>query len=495
MTTHEGEPRGPRVIHTAQALVDEVVEVDALPVRGGNSVAQSYARYAGGAVNILVAAARSGADAVLAGAVGTGANGDLVRAALAAEGVAVSSPPVPDLDTGICFVMIEPSAERTFVTTQGAERRITVESLQTSAPVDGDLVCVSGFSLVGLTRDPLLSWLDGLAAGVVVVLDPGAAFADLAEDLRERVLARTTVWTSNADEAAQLTGLADPSAAADAVAGRLLSTERSRSCGTGRRDAGSAPAGGTGEPTYLAGYPQDAVDTNGAGDTHTGVLVACRAAGADWETAARRANAAGAIKVTRRGPATAPTAAEIDTFFEQAGPRPAGLDQQGRAEPARQPGGTTTARPAATWRAATTLAAAQTSDERAGPEHAWHPGERGEDRRVAATGARRPERTEVPPGAHEQHDPGRHQHLRLDGVVPPPPQRAGRGQRHQHDRGGEERTHPDQGQHPHAEQHGEHGRGPAPPRGPDQRGSDHRGGRVAGPGRDHPARGRARGRR
>ena len=93
MTTHEGQRRGPRVIHTAQALVDEVVEVDALPVRGGNAVAQSYARYAGGAVNILVAAARSGADAVLAGAVGTGANGDLVRAALAAEGVAVSSPP------------------------------------------------------------------------------------------------------------------------------------------------------------------------------------------------------------------------------------------------------------------------------------------------------------------------------------------------------------------------------------------------------------------
>ena len=72
------------------------------------------------------------------GAVGTGANGDLVRSALAAEGVAVSSPPVVDLDTGICFVMVEPSAERTFVTTQGAERRISVESLQTA--VAGRLV-------------------------------------------------------------------------------------------------------------------------------------------------------------------------------------------------------------------------------------------------------------------------------------------------------------------------------------------------------------------
>jgi hypothetical protein len=30
-----------RVIHTAQALVDVVVEVDAVPVRGGNAVATS----------------------------------------------------------------------------------------------------------------------------------------------------------------------------------------------------------------------------------------------------------------------------------------------------------------------------------------------------------------------------------------------------------------------------------------------------------------------
>ncbi|WP_370518501.1 PfkB family carbohydrate kinase [Nostocoides sp. HKS02] len=66
---------------------------------------------------------------------------------------------------------------------------------------------------------------------------------------------------------------------------------------------------------HLPGHPQEAIDTNGAGDTHTGVLVACRAAGSDWDTAARRANAAGAIKVTRRGPATAPTAAEIDAFL------------------------------------------------------------------------------------------------------------------------------------------------------------------------------------
>jgi sugar/nucleoside kinase (ribokinase family) len=300
-----------RVIHTAQALVDLVMEVEGLPERGGNAVAGSCHRYAGGAVNILVAAARSGAESVLAGSVGTGENGDLVREALAAEGISVSSPPVADLDTGICVVLVEPSAERTFVTTQGAEREITADSLATSAPVAGDLVCVSGFSLVGRTRDPLLEWLESLDDAVVVVLDPGAAFATLDAPLRERVLALTDVWTSNADEARDATGVADPAASVDAVAGLL------RGDGVAIvRDGAKGCHVRVGDHTaYLPGYPAKAVDTNGAGDTHTGVLVAERARGTDWVEAARRANAAGAIKVTRRGPATAPTSAEIDDFL------------------------------------------------------------------------------------------------------------------------------------------------------------------------------------
>ncbi|GAB3066560.1 PfkB family carbohydrate kinase [Pedococcus soli] len=329
MATHDAEaarrPRSvrPRVIHSAQALVDEVVEVASLPERGGNAVATSYSRYAGGAVNILVAAARSGAVAVHAGSVGTGANGDLVRAALAADGVSLSSPVVPDSDTGICVVMVEPSAERTFVTTQGAERDISVASLDTSAPVAGDLVCVSGFSLVGRTRDPLRQWLSGLADDVVVVLDPGDAFGSLDDSLREEVLARTNVWTSNADEALTLTGVQVEDDSAAAVALRLpdgaIAIVRDGSKGCHVHEAGHT--------AYLAGHPQEAVDTNGAGDTHTGVLLAERARGADWLTAARRANAAGAIKVTRRGPATAPTAAEIDAFLATAGVAPVRVDR------------------------------------------------------------------------------------------------------------------------------------------------------------------------
>lgn len=302
-----------RVIHTGQALVDEVVDIPALPWRGDNSMATSYARYAGGATNILVASARTGAESVHAGAHGTGTNGDLVREVMASEGITLSAPPVADADTGICFVMIEPSAERTFVTTQGAERRITVESLQTSAPVAGDLVNVTGYSFVlPSTRDPLLNWIDTLEDGVLLVLDPGAAFSALPRPIRERVLSRTDVWTSNADEAYQLSAVHGMKESADACA-EFLPKDAVTIVRDGKEGCAVRI---NGETTVLPGYPQKPVDTNGAGDCHTGVLNAeFTLNGGDWVEAARRANAAAAVKVTRKGPATAPTRAEVDDFL------------------------------------------------------------------------------------------------------------------------------------------------------------------------------------
>ena len=74
--------------------------------------------------------------------------------------------------------------------------------------------------------------------------------------------------------------------------------------------------GRAGEPMDVPGVPQEAVDTNGAGDTHCGAMVAERLRGADWVTACRRGNAASAITVTRPGPDTAPDRAETDGFLD-----------------------------------------------------------------------------------------------------------------------------------------------------------------------------------
>ena len=84
------------------------------------------------------------------------------REALADAGVVASAPTVEDADTGTCVVLVDNEAERTFITTQGAERAITAASLTTAAPVPGDVVCVSGYTLLDPTRQPLLDFLTGL---------------------------------------------------------------------------------------------------------------------------------------------------------------------------------------------------------------------------------------------------------------------------------------------------------------------------------------------
>jgi sugar/nucleoside kinase (ribokinase family) len=64
----------------------------------------------------------------------------------------------------------------------------------------------------------------------------------------------------------------------------------------------------------FAEVPVRAIDTTGAGDAPAGVFVAGLLTGHSATDAARTANAAAAWSVTVRGPATAPTAAELAAF-------------------------------------------------------------------------------------------------------------------------------------------------------------------------------------
>ena len=70
-----------------------------------------------------------------------------------------------------------------------------------------------------------------------------------------------------------------------------------------------------GEPVHVPGFAVDALDSNGAGDAHIGAFLAALATGQHPVDAALRANACAAIAVTRLGPATAPTRAEVDALL------------------------------------------------------------------------------------------------------------------------------------------------------------------------------------
>ncbi|MFE9613978.1 PfkB family carbohydrate kinase [Streptomyces sp. NPDC006012] len=304
-----------RLVLAGNVIADLVIEVPALPERGGDVIGTRTETTAGGGFNTLVAARRLGTEAVFAGLHGTGPYGDLVRAALAAERIGTLLPVRAEGDTGFTVALIDGGGERTFVTSFGVEATLTQSDVEAVASRlrPGDLVQLSGYGLVMPANGPLLSrFTAALPADVTVCFDPAPLVADIPEAALAPVLARADWLSANAREACLLSGHEDPRAAATALRDRL-------GPGAGvivRADKDGCWLAAPGrEPAHVPGFPVDAVDSNGAGDAHVGSFLALLSQGHDPLTAARGANAAAAYAVGRRGPATAPDRAALAAFL------------------------------------------------------------------------------------------------------------------------------------------------------------------------------------
>jgi sugar/nucleoside kinase (ribokinase family) len=304
-----------RLLHLGNVVIDIILAVPALPERGGDVLAGRAETTPGGGFNVMAAAARQGLRAAYAGAHGTGLFGTLARTALAAEGIDVLQPAKAGQDTGFVLTIVEAGGERTFLTSPGAEATLTAGDLGRVSPAAGDAVYLSGYSLVhDSNRAALLGWLPRLGGGNPLFFDPGPLAGSIPAGALATVIGRADWLTCNAREAAILTGVTDPRAAAAALAGR---TGRSRvlvrtgpdGCLIGRPGHGVV---------HVPGFQVRVCDTNGAGDAHSGVFIAALAAGMADTAAARTANAAAALSVTRRGPATAPTREELARFLATA---------------------------------------------------------------------------------------------------------------------------------------------------------------------------------
>lgn len=282
-------------MHVGNVVVDVVMYVPSLPGPGADILARDGAMTVGGGFNVLTAARRSGMAAVYAGAHGTGPMGDLCRAALTAEGIDVAGAPLSDRDTGFVVALVDGSGERTFVTAPGAEARLDDVDVDVRP---NDIVYVSGYGLAYRRNGPVLAqWLSTVEGTVIV--DPGPLAADIPADVLAVARSRADWWSCNEREAE----LVPPGSRGVVV----------------RRGAAGCDVTVDGATARVPGFPVTAIDTNGAGDTHVGVFAAALAAGLGPIAAARRANAAAAIAVTRRGPARAPATIEVDRFLAERG--------------------------------------------------------------------------------------------------------------------------------------------------------------------------------
>lgn len=329
-----------RVIHTGQVVIDLTLRIEALPEPGGDVFADEAGMGLGGGYNVLVAARRLGVETLFAGTLGRGPFSQTADAGLAAIG-AVHVGARVDGDLGYCVAMTDARAERTFVSAAGAETRDPLDAFDRLEVGAEDVVYVSGYSLAHAANTAALERLvrrlvgsagrtgDGggngdrssggaRGGGGAAGGRPGAVLFDVSPmvgtasmESLEMVGALDPIWSLNEREAGILAarlGLdapdGDRAATAEALARRL---------GPVLVRAGASGSWFVSDDGLIRtpSVPVKPVDTNGAGDAHSGVLAAALARGVALPVALRWANVAGALSTTRRGPATCPTEKEI----------------------------------------------------------------------------------------------------------------------------------------------------------------------------------------
>lgn len=301
------------VHHLGQVVIDLALGITGLPDRGGDVFADSAMLTPGGGFNVIYAARRLDAEIIYHGALGDGPFAELARDALARLGVEAAGPTIPGADTGICVALTEEGGERTFVSTRGAETMESEDAFTGIAPGPEDVIYISGYSFSHVANTRALARFSEAHAesGLRVLADVGPLVADFSEEQIEILRRLHPLWSVNEREAAILAarfGIAEGGTAGLAL--RLA--ERLGSDLVLRKGPEGAWFARGGRVERIPTPSVEAIDTNGAGDAHSGVLCAAWASGVPLEEALLLANCAGALSTTKRGPATCPSRDEID---------------------------------------------------------------------------------------------------------------------------------------------------------------------------------------
>ena len=312
-----------RVVLMGQILVDLAVRGDTLPRPGGDVWAVDEGMHVGGGFNALVAARRMGAEAVSLNPIGSGPHSSLIQAALEHEEITDLGPRIAGIDNGFCIAFTDRTGERTFISTKGAETMSPASAwadfVRTMHP--GDVLYIDGYLMDHpANREAAEAALRVLPEGVRVLLDvspvigiPSALPSDgviISMNLREaREIAhqrgdasvRNQCFQPREAVRAMLAWLGRPVLLRAGAEGAYVGRPAQPSMNTTTDDVTAIPT-----PRV------EAIDTNGAGDAHSGVLAASLAQGIPLKRALLLANCAGALSTTVVGPASCPPRDQIE---------------------------------------------------------------------------------------------------------------------------------------------------------------------------------------
>jgi ribokinase len=301
----------PHILVIGSANVDFTVKVERLPQVGETvSGGEFLLSYGGKGANQALAAHLAGAPVFLIAKLGLDANGEslyqqLVASGMSAQGLLRDA----EVMSGVALIIVDSQGHNLIATAPGSNQRLNVADVQglaTDAFVGGVLVtqleAPLGTVEYGLRR--------ALGAGMTTILNPAPAGL-----LTPEVLALPHIITPNETEASLLSGVTVTDLDSARQAGERLLALGCRTVIITLGAQGSLLVR-HGEVRHFAAFRVTPIDTTAAGDAFNGVLATALLEGRGLDEAIVRANAAGALCVTKRGAQEAlPTRQEIEAFL------------------------------------------------------------------------------------------------------------------------------------------------------------------------------------
>jgi sugar/nucleoside kinase (ribokinase family) len=266
------------VVVVGDVMLDVVARMAGPFAAGSDTPACVRTRPGGSAANVAAWLSVAGVPVSLVARTGDDDAGRGAARGLARHGVDARIAVDPRRPTGTCVVLVHPGGERSMLPDAGANAALAPGDLPTELFRPGAHLHLTGYTVLRRgSRDAALRALAlARAARMTISIDPSSA-APLATARAQRFLhwtGRPDLLLPNADEAAALTGEADPEAAAHALAAHAGEVVVTLGAGGALWTDGGDPAHAA---TAMAGPVSD---TTGAGDAFAAGFLAGWLAGA-----------------------------------------------------------------------------------------------------------------------------------------------------------------------------------------------------------------------
>ncbi len=305
----------PEIVVIGSLNADLVQNVDRLPKPGETIVGGNLETFSGGkGANQAYAAGRMGSRVSMIGQLGSDGLASLLLESLESAEVNTESVGVSDLPTGAAVILVLPDGENLIVIAPGANAAVTPE-----LAAERLSVLKAGSYVLSQLEIPIESVETSLAVAkarrATTILDPAPA-----RPLPPELLRNVDFLTPNETETLTLLGESgftmDDDSDFELAARKILALgPKAVVLKLGARGCMIATEQGS---DRVPGFKVAAVDTTAAGDVFNGAFATALAEGQTVPLAARFANAAAALSVTRPGAQNSvPTRREVDQFLSE----------------------------------------------------------------------------------------------------------------------------------------------------------------------------------